>query len=118
MAKSHKVSAETRASVITRSSGRCERCAESLGGVFGYSVHHRTPRGMGGSVKKEINESANLIVLCGSGTTGCHGWVESNRTEARKQGYLLYRIDEPDQVPFVSLDGVTRFIDNTGYKSP
>jgi hypothetical protein len=37
------------------------------------NVHHRRNRGAGGS--RTANVIANLILLCGSPTTGCHGDV-------------------------------------------
>lgn len=54
-----------------------------------WSVHHRRPRGSGGTSVPWINFPSNLILLCGSGTTGCHGWVESHRDEARALGFLV-----------------------------
>ncbi|SEN88651.1 HNH endonuclease [Nonomuraea pusilla] len=58
------------------------------------SIHHRVPRGRGGE-----NTAENLLLLCGSGTTGCHGWVESNRAEAYKLGYLVKTGFDPLDVP-------------------
>lgn len=54
-------------------------------------MHHRLPRGMGGSRWAGIHSPALLVLLCGDGTTGCHGWVEANRAEARRLGWLLLR---------------------------
>lgn len=73
---------------------------------------------MGGSLEDKINQAANLIVLCGTGTTGCHGWIESHRQEGRETGMLLYRIDDPEQIPFTDIDGVVHWIRNDGTKSP
>lgn len=55
---------------------------------------------MGGSPLPWVNLAANLIVLCGSGVTGCHGWVESNRDKAYEQGWLIRRHGSllPEQV--------------------
>lgn len=30
-----------------------------------------------------------LILLCGSGTTGCHGWVHANPMKARAAGLIV-----------------------------
>jgi hypothetical protein len=60
----------------------------------GWSMHHRKPRGTGGVGSKaaaEISSPANALVLCGSGTTGCHGWAEHNRTRAIEMGVLISR---------------------------
>jgi hypothetical protein len=44
---------------------------------------------MGGSRNPAINGAANLLLLCGSGVDGCHGWVESNREKAKALGLLI-----------------------------
>jgi ribosomal protein S27AE len=48
------------------------------------SLHHRLPRGRGGE-----NTAENLVLLCGDGVAGCHGWVEKHRTEAYNLGFLV-----------------------------
>lgn len=69
---------------------------------------------MGGSRDPKIHSPANLLLLCGSGTTGCHGWVESNRAEARDLGLLLYRAQDPVQIPVQLRYGTTRLRDDGG----
>lgn len=54
---------------------------------------------MGGTKRADANRPANLLVLCGSGVTGCHGWVESHRDEARELGLLLWQSQSPELVP-------------------
>jgi hypothetical protein len=72
----------------------CVRC-----GRRAASWHHRLARGRGGP-----DDAYNCIPLCGSGTTGCHGWVEHNRAAAREAflliaGYFLRgRYVGPDDV--------------------
>ena len=61
---------------------------------------------MGGSKNLELHKSANLIALCGSGTTGCHGWVESNRAEARQLGYLIQKVESAELIPLNDDAGV------------
>ena len=68
------------------------RCCISVGEHRLYSIHHRCPRRMGGSSDVEINVPSNLVTLCGTGTTGCHGWIESHREQATEQGWLLARL--------------------------
>lgn len=65
----------------------------------GASIHHRKPRRMGGTKDPAINQMSNLIVLCGSGITGCHGNIEKNRRWAYTLGYLLTANDDPTQTP-------------------
>ena len=43
---------------------------------------------MGGSALLE--RPSNLVRLCGTGTTGCHGWVGRNQTESLRLGYQLH----------------------------
>lgn len=80
--------------VWERDRGRCARCGASIRGERGqsWSVHHRVPRGSGGAKHVPwMNLAANLLLLCGSGTTGCHGWIEAHRSEAISKGWLMLR---------------------------
>ncbi len=70
-----------------RDNGNCARCGITLSGF--YSLHHRKPRGMGGTKDPRSDDPRNLIHLCGSGTTGCHGLIESHRAQAYETGWLL-----------------------------
>lgn len=54
---------------------------------------------MGGSSDPAVNAPSNLMLLCGSGVTLCHGWIESNRTEAYQQGWLLHSGHSPEVIP-------------------
>jgi hypothetical protein len=67
--------------VDTREAQRCARCGvwvQSNG-----SRHHRQRRRTGG------HSVVNLVLLCGSGTTGCHGWIHSHPANARAFGYIV-----------------------------
>jgi hypothetical protein len=79
---------DARRVVIERARDRCEKCGHLID-AYDFSVHHRRPRGMGGSKDPATNMPSNLMLLCGSGTTGCHGWVESNRSDALLMGFLV-----------------------------
>lgn len=98
-------SAAVRRTVLERSGGWCERCGTALHDghqwIAPHSIHHRRARGMGGTTDPVTNTVVNLLLLCGTGTTGCHGWVESNRLEAIRDGYLLAQSDDPGYVPVV-----------------
>ena len=78
----------------------CERCGRPA-----TNVHHRRPRGMGGTKDPTIHDPSNLVALCGSGTTGCHGWIESNRAQARWEGWLISRHDtrSPADIPIIGV---------------
>lgn len=80
--------------VWERDGGACARCGRSLrfdARGFDWSLHHRTPRGSGGSRAPWINLPSNLALLDGSGTTGCHGYFEKNRKEAEDKGFIVRR---------------------------
>lgn len=73
---------------------------------------------MGGTKAKWINEPANLITLCGSGTTGCHGWVEAHPVHAKELGLSVSRNGPPpSEVPVLTLDGWV-LLDNDGGQIP
>lgn len=101
-----------REQVIDRALGCCEICGRILFDEYGRptsfprSMHHRQPRGMGGSSRPEVNSPANLLLLCGDATTpgGCHGHVESNRAAAYASGWLVRASADPATVP-VLLEG-------------
>lgn len=107
--------AATVTAVHARSQRRCERCGTDS--ALRFSLHHRKPRGMGGSKDPAINAPANVLLLCGSGTEGCHGWVESHRAEAYTDGLLVYRNDDPAESP-VTLRYGTVFLDDEGGVQP
>lgn len=73
--------------VRDRDQWRCARCA----GWGPLSTQHRVARLMGGTSWDGINQPANLLTLCGSGTTLCHGWVESHPTWAAHHGWTVPR---------------------------
>lgn len=100
--------------VRLRSGGRCERCGARDSRFV--SLHHRKPRGMGGSRDPAIHSPANIVFVCGSGTSGCHGWIESHRAEARDLGLLVYRNDDPVQIPVQLCYGTVRLLDDGGWQ--
>jgi hypothetical protein len=78
-----------RSLVFARAGGRCERCAG-----IGASYHHRKKKGQGGEWSPD-----NIVYLCGSGTTGCHGWIEHNPDKAETEGFHVRPWDDPEDVP-------------------
>lgn len=71
----------------------CALCGFTISGERGraWSVHHRKPRGMGGTSDPAIGSPANGVLLHGSGTTMCHGKVEANREGHTDIGFLIGR---------------------------
>lgn len=95
----------TRAIVLGRSGGCCELCGRLLhdGTTWltdRHSIHHRRPRGAGGSSWSGINLPSNLLLLCGDATTpdGCHAFVEAHRTSAYDEGWLVHQAQDPATV--------------------
>jgi hypothetical protein len=79
---------EARALIDARSQGgRCELC-----GRLGTNVHHRNKRG-------RVWVASNLLRLCGSGTTGCHGWIEHHPEYAMALGLWVPRELDPAEAP-------------------
>lgn len=77
--------------VKQRSHGMCEaQIREACLGRAG-NFHHRQPAGMGGTTR--VDSPALLLHLCGSGTTGCHGWIERNRARAKLAGWLVSQFE-------------------------
>lgn len=78
---------------LERSQYQCEIDGCDLRGERGegWSLQHRMPR-QGGSVHPRLNLPSNLLVVSGSGTTGCHGLIENQlRAAAYEVGWLLRR---------------------------
>lgn len=119
---------DTATLVLNRQGGRCFWCRKWIAsGVrgFDYSIHHRCPRGMGGSKEAWVNSPANALALCGHGTTGCHGWVESNRDTALDLGLLVSKIAasinperRPDRIPVTDADGARWLLTDDGQALP
>lgn len=59
--------------------GWCVRC-----GTRATNWHERLPRSRGGP-----RDAFNAVRLCGSGTTGCHGWVTANPDAAEREGLYV-----------------------------
>jgi hypothetical protein len=76
--------------VLRRDDHRCVRCGREA-----CDVHHRQPKGMGGTSNEEVAFGlANLISLCRE----CHSFVHANPLEAYKTGYLVHSWDDPETI--------------------
>jgi hypothetical protein len=93
---SSRVPARIREAVLARDDRCCQLCGVSLYGRD-YSLQHRDARGMGGSKLK--NTMANLVALCGTATTGCHGHVESQPLESDRYGWSVPNGADPGDWP-------------------
>jgi len=95
--------------VRERDKHACARCATTNQ----LTTHHRRNRGMGGSRWPGINLPSNLLTLCGSGTTGCHGWVTDHPLGARALGLAVSMHADPATVPVTTWQG-TYLLTNMG----
>lgn len=84
-------------------------CCEICGKPFVNNAHHRRGQGQGGR-----DVLSNLLMLCGSGTTGCHGLVTANPAMAYRNGWSIEGTTAiPGQVPVRRL-GEKVWLDDSG----
>mgnify|MGYP000872268132 FL=1 len=108
--------------IISRAGGSCEVCGQPVAliddgevtPISAFSIHHRQPRGMGGSSVEAINTAPNLLLVCGSGTTGCHGLIESQRAISKANGWLVPHPTNPADVPVLIFAGVRVYLTPDG----
>lgn len=100
---------ETVQNVLARDHHSCRTCAMGIYGDRGINwvLHHRRPRGSGGSRRADTNSPSNLVVLCAH----CHAAVEGNRTDALAAGWLVSQWDDPARVPVRAAGLTTDFLD-------
>jgi hypothetical protein len=91
--------------VYERSNGRCERCGNA---GSEWQIHHRRPRGMGGTSRTDSGGAANALLLHPS----CHEWVERNRSAAYDLGYLVDQQSDPCETPIRMWDGWIKLKDD------
>jgi hypothetical protein len=77
--------------VVTERDGQlCQRCLRARGD----NRDHRLNRSQGGRTAP-----SNLQLLCGSGTTGCHGWRTENLRAALEDGWRVPAGQDPREWP-------------------
>jgi len=100
----------TRALVIARDNSICAWCGLHVVTTTGwYSIQHRRARGMGGSRLADTDQPQNLVLVHGSGTTLCHGEIESKRAEAVRRGFNVQQGNDPTVVPLLVHSGPAGF---------
>lgn len=107
--------------VLARDRYACVCCGRSVLGQP-YSLQHRVARGMGGTSDPAANSPENLLTMLGSGTTGCHGRVESRADrDDHGKGYWLRRGESPLLVPVMVFSehdsGATVWLTEDGHYS-
>lgn len=84
---------KTRRLIRERAKDRCELC-----GTPAYEtaqIHHRKPRGMGGTKNPESRSPANGLLV----HFRCHHRIEMNRADALTNGWLVRQSDDSTAVP-------------------
>lgn len=76
-------------------------------------IHHRRPRGMGGTKRLDSARPSNGVLL----HARCHQIIESNRTKAFEDGYLVHQNQEPQSVP-IRIRGRLFLLDDFGNAVP
>lgn len=94
MATQQHLVSETRCREVVRerSGGLCELAIPGICLGRAVNMHHRRKEG-------RVWAASNVLDACGSGTDGCHGYVEANPSWAREEGFWLFTGDgEPAEV--------------------
>ena len=78
--------------IQARAKGICELCQFTN---VQLQIHHRRPRGMGGSKQAETNQASNGVLLC----LRCHQLIERFRTDALHTGWLVLQGKHPAETP-------------------
>ena len=71
--------------VAARAGGVCEAMFVDECNGQAEQMHHRRPRGAGGTKRKDANSPANLVHIC----FPCHQAIEMYRLVARERGLLI-----------------------------
>lgn len=102
---------KTKHLVDHRDHQKCVRCGHYLPGQPG-SRHHRKMRSQ--SSKAEMHRVSNLVDVCGTGSTGCHGWIHEHQRVAYELGYLVHSYEDPAEVPLRSHEHGWVLLDDVG----
>lgn len=107
---------ETRRTVQRRDRYRCAICDRETGSHWsGDSIHHREPRS---HPFDRLHQPENLLQLCGSGTTGCHGWVHAHPARAYRLGYFVHTGKDPATIPVYYRTGGWQQLNKDGTRHP
>jgi len=86
---------EVRQLIRDRAEGVCEIQAVCQGRAAStWQIHHRRPRGMGGSKRPETNMAACGLGVCGD----CHRLAESQREISYANGWLVKQQHNPADI--------------------
>lgn len=95
---------------IARDGHACLRCGRTLYNTRA-SVHHRKKRRF-----QDADRVENLALMCGTGTTGCHGWCHREVEQARAAGWVCFGWENPAERPLITLTGLMIMLRPDGSK--
>lgn len=108
MGRATKPTQAQREQLLERSGGICEKCGQARA----TNWHHRKNASQGGEASL-----SNALHLCGSGTTGCHGWITGNPGGANPYGWSVRSWQNPLDEP-VMYRGVAVLLGDDGTVNP
>lgn len=98
---------DSKRAALERQGWHCLRCGTNIHDPScwpGRSGHHRQLRR---AADPDVRHSpANIVELCGSGTTGCHGWVHQHVKEAERLGLIVPFGRDPRTTPVRDWQGI------------
>jgi hypothetical protein len=113
--------------LLLRSGGMCEArtpdCRAAPDGrvtdrrdnlIVAWSRHHRLPQGMGGTADPEAHRLDRVILACGDGVAGCHGYIERRTPDVYRRGLLIRHGTDPATVPLELASGRLVYLDPGG----
>lgn len=101
----NKQESEARRLVRERSGGVCEVC----GAQRATNYQHRKNRSQGGQWS-----ASNGLDVCGSGTTGDHGYIHAHPAESYERGWSVKGAYDPAEVPVQTRHGLVLLDDEGG----
>lgn len=82
-----------RDTVMARNARMCEIQIEGVCRGMAETYQHRKRRGHCSPAERWA--PSNGLAICGSGTTGCHGWIHRNPEAARERGWEVSAWGDP-----------------------
>ena len=111
--------ADSKRAALERQGWHCLRCGTNIHDPScwpGRSGHHRQLRRV---ADPDVRHSpVNIIELCGSGTTGCHGWVHQHVKEAERLGLIVPFGIDPLSTPVRDWHGRWLWLNQDGTATP
>lgn len=102
------IPAKVRGQLRMREDNWCAKC----GLKYANNAHHRKNRSQGGQ-----DDLSNLLLLCGSGTTGCHGYITEHPRDSINHGWSVLSVHNPIDIP-VFYRNTWVYLDDLGNMQP